>query len=198
MKKIITLVLVLVILFAGYVILKNRDLVTVSDPKVDDVVQSEVKIENWSIYTNSEYGLSLSYPAEFIIEERTGYPKYINFDSLLTKLGSSFQLVIYDTKMSPSITSLDTIPRVNRINTETLSTENITNVNGIDLQIIKIIQYLSDSNGKVLKNKSSDNLTIVFMNGSNAYHLEWSCWSNQACFNDEIITKIVDSIKFSK
>ncbi len=199
MKKIITVGLVVAVIVSGYIIFKNKDVITVSDPKVDDVAQSEVKIENWSTYTNSEYGLSMSYPAEFTIEEQTGYPKYVDFNSLLVKLGSSFQLVVYNTKMSPGIISLDTIPRLmtSGVDSEILSTTSITNANSVSLQVFKGVQY-SYRNGIIDRKRGGDQLSIVFMNGQNAYTINWDCWSNRSCFNDEIITKIVDSIKFSK
>lgn len=198
MKKLITIILVIIIIFAGYIFFKNKDLVKISNPKVNDVAQTEVKIDSWSTYNNPQYGLQLDYPSEFKVEEKiTGEPKIVAFESLLVKLGSSFEVNIYNKNTFKNIVSLDTIPKVTRMGSEVLSTNNISNSNGIDLQVIKGVQYNS-KNGQLDKKQSSDYLNIVFMRGSNAYSLNWSCWSNTACFNDEIVNKLADSIKFTK
>lgn len=202
MKKIITLILVMVILIAGFVILKNKDEVgklSINNPKANNIGQSDVKIENWSNYSNSQYGLSFSYPADFTVEEKTGYPKYVDFNSLLIKLGSNFELVVYDTKQSSSITSLETIPRLTKtdVDRDILSTNNLTNSSSVSLQVVKGVQY-SFKNGVVDKKLGADTLSIVFMKGQNAYTINWSCWAGTACFNDEVVTKLTDSIKFTK
>jgi hypothetical protein len=200
MKKTITLSLVAIIIVSIFVVFKNGDLIEIRDPKANDVAPADVKIENWSTYTNSQYGLEFLYPSEFTVKENMNYyPASISFDSLLVKLGSDFELKIYNTEQSKNITSLDTIPRLTKsdLTSEILSTDNITNANSVPVQIVKGVQY-SIKDGKVDKRLAGNRVSIIFMKGQNAYALNWDCWSNIACFNDEIIKKLADSIAFNK
>ncbi|MCX6724056.1 MAG: hypothetical protein NT155_02665 [Candidatus Staskawiczbacteria bacterium] len=197
MKKILTtifiVILVFIIIFSGYLIVKNfpTGYLIIKNIFKSNALQTtkpeNVVIDNWSTYNNSQLGLEIIYPTGFVTEENMiGYPKRINFQSNLVKLGSFFGLTIYNIQEAKeygaSITDNQSVPKVSYNSNTPTTTENIV-TNNISIQITK---------------QGQEHTNITFIHGQNAYRLDWECWPKQACFNNQIIEKIVSSIKFDK
>lgn len=179
MKYILAVVVVIILGFAGYLGFKN---ISIFQIKVEQPISVT---EEWPVYKNSKYGFEISYPTGFIAEE-SGNIYDIHFGSTLINHGNIF-ITIFDTARY-NIKNLDDISYVNKgaSNTTVLSSKDGTTGNGIIFREIKSVQ-----------NPSTNNATILFIHGSNAYELDWNCWPSKPCFDDMTLGKMIQSIKFS-
>jgi hypothetical protein len=202
MKKYLLIGVVIILALVGYLGFKNSSLFQVSveqTAKPEDVV-----ISNWNTYTNSNLGLEISYPAGFVVNEQgRGYSNEIVFETDSVLQFGKFGITFFDTsgsKINGKINTLDDVPRwtQNEFNRVISSKKEITNNYGVTAQIVRGILYIFE-NDKINTQKYLETVSILFINNTNAYELEWSCWDRQhPCFNDQIIEKVVSSIKFSK
>jgi len=199
----ILIVVIAVAVGAGYLLNKKSSKVSVEKTKSPE----EVSISDWSIYKNSSFGVQLLYPAEFTVDEsgadQKTYPARIDFKSNLVKLGDFGLTIYFDSPLyhtfASKIKTLDDIfhevreTPSNKVN----SSQDITTSNGINVRIVKGTGY-AYANGRLDTNLSHQQVNILFMHGTNAFDIYWSCFTLQACYNDQILDKLVQSIKFSK
>jgi hypothetical protein len=179
MRYILSVAVVIILIFVGYLGLKNSSLFRI---KVEQPISTSVE---WPVYKNARYGLELSYPDGFIVEE-DGSSFDIHFGSTLINRGNIF-IKVFDTTQS-KIKNVDDISYTNKgtSNINILSSKDNINRNGVAFRQINSVQ-----------NSSANNATILFIHSDNAYELNWSCWPSKPCFDDVSLEKLVQSIKFN-
>lgn len=190
MKKLIISMLVIVLLVCIYLIAKNSSIITSTKPAYFPQAPSEnsIVVENWAQYYNSKNGLQFLYPSGFTIEPDVagGYPERIELKPDTIKLGSFFTITIYDLATAKShgapITTVGSVPQTNYNSNTPTSITNVT-VGNLPVQLVK---------------QANERATATFLHGQNAYRIDWSCWPQQPCFNDQILNKLVNSISFAK
>ncbi len=190
MKKLIIGVLVVVLIVCIYFIAKNASIVTTTKPAYFSQAPSEnsVAIDNWIEYSNPKNGLQFLYPSGFTVEPDVngGYPEKIEFKPDAIKLGSFFTITIYDlataTSYGAPITTIDSVPQTNYNSSTPTSVTNVT-VGNLSVRLVK---------------QANERSTATFLHGQNAYRIDWSCWPQQPCYNDQILNKLVNSISFTK
>lgn len=179
MKYIFAIIVIIILGFAGYLGFKNLSIFQIKVEKPISVAGE------WPVYKNAKYGFEISYPTDFIAEEN-GATYDVHFGSTLINHGNIY-INVFDA-IRYNIKNLDDISYTNKgaSNTTILSSKNGSNGNGIMFREIKTVQ------------KPSVNAAVVlFIHGSNAYELYWSCWPSKPCFSDATLGKMVQSIKFS-
>lgn len=183
MKYILSIIVILILGFVGYLGFKNSSIFQV---KVEKPISAT---EEWPVYKNSKYGFEISHPTNFITEENESVDD-IHFGTTLINHGNIY-IKVFDT-VQYNIKNLDDISYANKGagDTTVLSSRDETNANGVIFREIKTVQ-------KPSANASANAAIVLFINGSNAYALDWSCWPSKPCFNDETLGKMVQSIKFS-
>ena len=133
MKYILGVVVVIILIFVGYLGLKNSSLFRV---KVEQPISTSAE---WPIYKNAKYGLELSYPDGFVVEEN-GSTFDVHFGSTLINRGNIF-IRIFDTANS-RIKTVDDISYTNKgsASVNVLSSKDNTNINGISYREINSVQ----------------------------------------------------------
>jgi len=179
MKYILSIIVIIILGFVGYLGFKNSSIFQVKVEKPISVT------EEWPVYKNLKYGFEISHPTDFIAEEN-GSTYDVHFGTTLINHGNIY-IKVFDAARY-NIKNLDDISYTNKgaSNTSVLSFRDGTNSNGVMFREIKTIQK-----------PSANAATILFIHGGNAYELDWSCWPSKPCFDDETLGKMVQSIKFS-
>ncbi len=179
MKYTLTVIVIVILGFVGYLGFKNSSIFQV---KVEKSISAS---EEWSVYKNTKYGFEISHPTDFIAEEN-GSTYDVHFGTTLINHGNIY-IKVFDT-VRYNIKNLDDISYTNKdtSNTSMLSSRDGTTGSGIMFREIQTVQ------------KPSVNAAVIlFIHGNNAYELNWSCWPAKPCFDDETLSKMVQSIKFS-
>ena len=183
-KYVLIGVIVIVLAFVGYLAFKNPDLLQVQ------VTPNPQNIDagNWNTYTNSKYGFQVSYPPSFVLVEEGRFAGHdeIQFGSDSRK-DTSIVIDVYDTA-STNIKSIPDIPYSNK-KSVTLSEDIISNNTSI-----RIVQRTKNPN----ESGEPIGADILFIYGSNAYDIQWTCLRKNICFDDNELKKMATSVTFSK